>query len=116
MPVGSVALMVAVGLAYTIGAVVLFRGRPDPWPTRFGYHEVWHACTVAASGCHFAMICLVVASTDACPCTSRCGARQPGSCARTLPAPSRLEKIRPSVRPLRAITGRAALGPVRCWR
>ncbi|MEA3217215.1 MAG: hypothetical protein QOJ19_3371, partial [Acidimicrobiia bacterium] len=36
--------------------------RPDPSPARFGYHEVWHACTVAASACHFAMIA-IVAST-----------------------------------------------------
>jgi hemolysin III len=65
LPVGSLALMVAGGLAYTIGAVVLFRHRPDPLPARFGYHEIWHACTVAASGCHFAMIYLLVASTKA---------------------------------------------------
>jgi hemolysin III len=61
----ALALMITGGLAYTIGAVVLFRKRPDPWPTHFGYHEIWHACTVAASGCHFAMIFLLVAATKA---------------------------------------------------
>lgn len=65
LPAGPLALMVAGGLAYTIGAVVLFRHRPDPSPERFGYHEIWHACTVAASGCHFAMISLLIASTKA---------------------------------------------------
>ena len=65
LPPAALVLMLAGGIAYTIGAVVLFRQRPDPSPTRFGYHEVWHACTVAASGCHFAMIALLVASTNA---------------------------------------------------
>jgi hemolysin III len=50
------------GVAYTVGAVVLFRRRPDPSPARFGYHEVWHACTILASGCHFAMISIIVAA------------------------------------------------------
>ena len=61
LPAGPLTLMLAGGLAYTIGAVVLFRRRPDPSPARFGYHEIWHGCTVAASGCHFAMITLLVA-------------------------------------------------------
>jgi predicted membrane channel-forming protein YqfA (hemolysin III family) len=26
----------------------------------FGYHEVWHSLTVAASACHYAMILMVV--------------------------------------------------------
>jgi hemolysin III len=60
LPVGALALMLAGGVAYTAGAVVLFRGRPDPSPARFGYHEVWHACTLAASACHFAMVALIV--------------------------------------------------------
>jgi hemolysin III len=64
MPVPALVLMLAGGLAYTFGAVVLFRRRPDPSPARFGYHEVWHACTVAASACHFAMIA-IIASTRA---------------------------------------------------
>jgi hemolysin III len=65
LPVAALALMLSGGLAYTLGAAVLFRRRPDPAPAHFGYHEVWHACTVAASGCHFAMISLLVASTRA---------------------------------------------------
>jgi hemolysin III len=63
VPVGALVLMLAGGLAYTLGAVVLFRGRPDPSPARFGYHEVWHACTVAASACHFGMISLLVVAS-----------------------------------------------------
>jgi hemolysin III len=43
-----------------VGAVVLDRQRPDPNPLVFGYHEVWHAFTVAAGLCHYALIWLLV--------------------------------------------------------
>jgi predicted membrane channel-forming protein YqfA (hemolysin III family) len=36
------------GLAYTAGAVVYARRRPDPLPAVFGYHELFHALTIAA--------------------------------------------------------------------
>lgn len=54
------ALIVAGGLLYTVGAVVLFRRRPDPRPHVFGYHEVWHAFTVGAGVCHYVAALLLV--------------------------------------------------------
>jgi len=48
------------GLIYTLGAVVLGRKSPDPRPSSFGYHEVWHACTLAAGTCHFVLIAMVL--------------------------------------------------------
>lgn len=56
----QVILLAVGGLLYTVGAVVLGRKRPDPVPDRFGYHEVWHGMTVAAGGCHFAMIAMLL--------------------------------------------------------
>jgi hemolysin III len=56
---GRLALGIAGGLLYTVGAVVLIRRRPDPNPRVFGYHEVWHAFTVAAGACHYALIWLL---------------------------------------------------------
>lgn len=53
-------LLVAGGIMYTVGAVVLARKRPDPHPVVFGYHEVWHAFVVGASACHFALVLLLV--------------------------------------------------------
>ncbi len=44
------------GLIYTVGAVILYRRRPDPLPSVFGFHEVWHACTIAAAALHYAMV------------------------------------------------------------
>jgi hemolysin III len=56
---GRLALGVLGGVLYTVGAVVLIRRRPDPSPRVFGYHEVWHAFTVAAGACHYALIWLL---------------------------------------------------------
>ncbi len=53
--------MVAVGGAlYTIGAVVYARGRPDPAPTVFGYHEVFHALVIAAAALQFVVVAFYV--------------------------------------------------------
>ncbi len=53
--------MVAVGgVLYTIGAVVYARGRPDPAPTVFGYHEVFHALVIAAAALQFAVVAFFV--------------------------------------------------------
>jgi hemolysin III len=60
---GQLALAVAGGLLYTVGVVVLIRRRPDPSPRVFGYHEVWHALTVAAGACHYALIWLLVTAS-----------------------------------------------------
>ena len=56
----ELSLLLAGGLLYTLGIPVLVRERPDPWPRVFGYHEVWHAFTVAAGACHFATIGLLI--------------------------------------------------------
>ena len=53
-------LLVAGGLAYTVGAIVYARRRPDPFPTVFGYHEIFHALVVAAVACQYLTIALFV--------------------------------------------------------
>lgn len=50
------ALLLAGGLAYSAGAVVYALKRPDPVPGVFGYHEVFHACTIVGAVLHFAVI------------------------------------------------------------
>ncbi|NBM16268.1 hemolysin III family protein [Streptomyces sp. GC420] len=54
-----VALIVAGGLLYSAGAVVYALKRPDPSPRWFGFHEVFHAFTVAAFATHYAAILMV---------------------------------------------------------
>jgi hemolysin III len=45
---GVFALMLAGGVVYSIGALVLYRRWPDPEPSVFGYHEVFHALVLVA--------------------------------------------------------------------
>jgi hemolysin III len=56
-------LVVAGGLMYTAGTLVLLRRRPDPNPLVFGYHEVWHAIVIAASTCHYVAVSMLLSST-----------------------------------------------------
>ena len=49
-------LVLAGGVAYTLGAVVYARRRPDPWPATFGYHELFHALTLVAIALHWVAV------------------------------------------------------------
>lgn len=58
----NVAMMVLVivgGVLYTIGAVVYGVKRPNPWPGHFGFHEIFHVCTVLAFMCHWTATLLI---------------------------------------------------------
>jgi hemolysin III len=57
---GALALLAAGGLAYTAGAVVYARRRPDPRPASFGYHEIFHVLVVVAAAAHFAAVAAFV--------------------------------------------------------
>jgi hemolysin III len=48
--------LAAGGAAYTIGALVYAAKKPNPVPGVFGYHEVFHACTVVGAVLHFVVI------------------------------------------------------------
>ena len=53
--------LVAVGgLLYTLGALVYAFQRPDPAPTVFGYHEVFHALVILAAALQYAVIAFYV--------------------------------------------------------
>ena len=56
LPWEGTGLIVLGGLLYTGGAVIYARQRPDPFPTWFGYHEIFHLMVVAASICHYLAI------------------------------------------------------------
>jgi hemolysin III len=59
----SAAMMILViigGLLYTAGAVVYAIKKPNPWPGTFGFHEIFHVCTVLAFLCHWTA-CLLIA-------------------------------------------------------
>jgi hemolysin III len=49
-------LLLAGGLLYIVGALSYHRRWPDPYPSVFGYHEVFHVCVGAAAACQYAAI------------------------------------------------------------
>ena len=53
---GALALLFAGGLLYTAGAAIYAWRRPDPYPTVFGFHEIFHLLVVAAAACHFVVV------------------------------------------------------------
>jgi len=54
------ALVLAGGILYSLGALVYVLKRPNPWPRWFGFHEVFHAMTVLAWLALYAAVSLVV--------------------------------------------------------
>ena len=56
LPWEGLGLIALSGVLYTIGAIVYARQSPDPFPTWFGYHEIFHLFVVAASVCHYLAI------------------------------------------------------------
>ena len=54
------AMVAAGGVLYTLGAVVYARRKPDPVPSVFGYHEVFHALVIAAAALQYAVIAFFV--------------------------------------------------------
>jgi len=53
---GAIALMIAGGLSYTIGLILLANERPQLFPRIFSHHEVFHILVVMGSLFHFLMI------------------------------------------------------------
>jgi hemolysin III len=60
--VAALVLIAIGGVIYTIGGVVYGLKRPNPLPDVFGFHEVFHLCTLVAAVCHYVAIWLAVFS------------------------------------------------------
>lgn len=41
------------GLFYTIGAIIYGIKKPDPFPEKFGFHEIWHLFVLGGAFSHF---------------------------------------------------------------
>ena len=52
-------LILVGGLFYTVGAVIYGLKRPNPFPGKFGFHEIFHTLTLLAFLCHWAGIFIV---------------------------------------------------------
>ncbi len=58
----AVGLALAGGLLYTVGGIAYGLRRPDPVPSVFGFHEVFHAFVIGAVACHYGAFALAVGS------------------------------------------------------
>ena len=52
-PTAVMVLLIVGGGLYTLGALVYGFKWPDPWPTWYGFHEVFHTLTIAAFIVHY---------------------------------------------------------------
>jgi len=55
-----VSLLVGGGVLYIAGATIYACQRPDPFPTVFGYHEIFHALVIAAASTHYAAMLVYI--------------------------------------------------------
>lgn len=53
-------LLLAGGVAYTAGAVIYAMQRPNPIPSVFGYHEVFHLLVVVAIALQYSVVAFFV--------------------------------------------------------
>lgn len=58
--VAALVLLLVGGALYTVGSVFYATRWPNYWPKTFGYHEFFHACTVAAAITHYIAIWLAM--------------------------------------------------------
>jgi hemolysin III len=54
--VAAVGVIALGGMFYLAGAVIYAVRRPDPSPTVFGYHEIFHLLVVLAAACQYAVV------------------------------------------------------------
>lgn len=52
-PMASLLWLLVGGIVYTVGAVFYAFKWPNPFPRRFGFHEIWHLMVMAGSVSHF---------------------------------------------------------------
>jgi hemolysin III len=58
--VAAAVLVIVGGALYSVGALTYASAWPDPFPTTFGFHEVFHVLVVAAATTQFVALSLVV--------------------------------------------------------
>jgi hemolysin III len=61
--VAALVLLIVGGALYSIGGVLYALKWPNPWPTTFGHHEFFHACTAVAALLHYIAMWFAVFSS-----------------------------------------------------
>lgn len=60
LPLPGIVLLAAGGLLYSGGLVLFSLEWPNPWPGKFGFHELWHIIVALAALCHYMFMYLYV--------------------------------------------------------
>jgi len=58
----ATSLLALGGFLYTLGGILFLMERPNPYPGKFGFHEIWHLLVIAGALCHFIFIRILVNS------------------------------------------------------
>lgn len=53
MPLVSIILLFAGGLSYTIGAIIYKLKKPNPYPGKFGFHDIFHIWILIGAFLHY---------------------------------------------------------------
>jgi hemolysin III len=53
---GGLTLLIVGGFFYTVGGYIYSTEYPNPWPGRFGFHEMWHIFVVLGAAVHWFMM------------------------------------------------------------
>jgi len=61
MPLNSIILLFAGGIAYSIGAVIYAVKKPNPWPGVFGFHEIFHLWVLVGAVLHYLVVYAAIA-------------------------------------------------------
>lgn len=56
MPLNSIILVFAGGVAYTLGALIYAIKKPNPFPGVFGFHEIFHFLIIAGAVLHYIVV------------------------------------------------------------
>ena len=62
MPLKSLLLLLAGGVAYTLGAVFYALKKPNPLPGVFGFHEIFHLLVIAGAVLHYMVVYIAITS------------------------------------------------------
>jgi len=62
VPLASIILLSVGGLAYSTGAVIYMLKKPNPMPSLFGFHEIFHIFILIGVFLHFSVVFLAVSS------------------------------------------------------
>jgi hemolysin III len=64
MPLNSIYLLFAGGLAYTLGAFIYAIKKPNPFPGIFGFHEIFHLLILCGAVLHYLVVYSAIAGAS----------------------------------------------------